>query len=347
MLSKRVRVGVIGLGIGRWHVESYLAIPETKVAALCDIDEEKLKSAATRYGIARVYTDYEELCQSNNVDAVSICVPNYIHRPVAVCALEHGKHILCEKPLSVSPDEGSKILKAASKFPDLKAMVAMKFRFNKDSVYIKNMVENGDMGEVYYGFTTYLRQLGGIPGMGGWFTKKKLSGGGPLIDNGVHFLDLIWWLMGCPKPVAAFGTTYAKFGPYGEGAKGWTGTPSSDVFDVEDLALGIIKFADGSTVMLDNAWAAFVDKEVIGMRLCGTKGGATLWPFRICYEENGQIVSKTPALTKVESENQFKHFIDCILNDIQPISTIEQGVTVLRMLDAIYRSAEAGESVVV
>ena len=347
MLSRAIKVGVIGLGIGRWHVESYLAIPEIKVAALCDSDEEKLKTAATRYGVAKIYTDYEELCQSNSVDAVSICVPNYLHAPVAVCALENGKHILCEKPLSISSKEGKRILKASDEHPDLKAMIAMKFRFNKDSIYVKNMVENGDLGEVYYGFSTYLRQLGGIPKMGTWFTKKQQSGGGPLIDNGVHFLDLIWWLMGCPEPVEAFGTTYAKFGPYGKGAKGWTGEPSPDVFDVEDLALGTIRFKDGSSVMLDNAWAAYVDKEVIGMRLCGTKAGATLWPFRICYPEDGEIVSKTPDLSEVESGNQFKHFIDCIINNRQPISTIEQGITVLRMLDAIYRSAEAGKSVAV
>ena len=265
--------------------------------------------------------------------------------PVSVFALEHGKHILCEKPLSASLEDGAKILEAANKSPDLKAMIAMKFRFNKDSVYIKNMVESGELGEIYYGFTTYLRQLGGIPKMGSWFTKKELSGGGPLIDNGVHFLDLIWWLMGCPNPVEVFGTTYAKFGPYGKGAKGWSGTPSPDVFDVEDLALGIIKFGNGASIMLDNAWAAFVDKEVIRMRLCGTKGGATLWPFRICYEEDGEVISKKTDLTKVKSENQFKHFIDCIRNNKQPVSTIEQGMTVLRMLDAIYRSANKSKSV--
>jgi predicted dehydrogenase len=343
----RIRVGVIGLGIGRWHVESYLAIPEAKVVALCDIDQNRLRTAATRYGVAKIYTDYEELCQSGSVDAVSICVPNHKHAPVAVCALENGKNVLCEKPLSVSPEQGRIILEAANKHPDLKAMMAMKFRFNKDSIYVKNMVENGDLGGVYYGFSTYLRQLGGIPKMGTWFTKKKLSGGGPLIDNGVHFLDLIWWLMGCPNPVEAFGITHAKFGPYGKGAKGWTGEPSPDVFDVEDLALGTIKFENDASVMLDNAWATFVDKDVIGMRLCGTKGGATLWPFRICYEESGEIISKTPDLTNVQAGNQFKHFIDCILNNKQPISTIEQGVTVLNMLDAIYRSAEKGESVAV
>ena len=347
MLSGRIRLGVIGLGIGRWHIESYLAIPEAKVIALCDIDEEKLRTAATRYGIARIYTDYEELCQSNNVDAVSICVPNYMHAPVAIYALEHGKHILCEKPLSISPEDGQQILDVSNRFPDIKAMVAMKFRFNKDSAYVKNTVETGKLGEVYYGFSSYLRQIGGIPKMGSWFTKKKFSGGGVLIDNGVHFLDLLWWLMGCPKPVEAFGTKYARFGPYGKGAKGWTGDSSPEIFDVEDLALGIIKFGNGATIMLENAWAAFVDKEIIGMRLCGAKGGATLCPFRICYEKDGQIVSKTPDLAKIKSENQFKHFIDCILNNKQPISTIEHGMTVLRMLDAIYRSADAGKSVAV
>ena len=207
------------------------------------------------------------------------------------------------------------------------------------------MVERGELGEVYYGFSTYLRQLGGIPKMGTWFTKKKLAGGGPLIDNGVHFLDLVWWLMGCPKPQTAFGATYAKFGPYGKGARGWNGEASPDVFDVEDLALGTIKFENGATVMLDNAWASFVEKEVIGMRLCGTAGGATLWPFRISYEENGEIVSKTPELDDVKGANQFRHFVNCITNNEQPISTIEQGVTVLKMLDAIYRSAEEGQSV--
>ena len=347
MLSGRVRVGVVGLGIGRWHVESYLAIPEAEVVALCDIDQEKLKTAATRYGIAKVYADYEELCQSNNVDAVSICVPNYMHMPVAVYALERGKHILCEKPLSASSEEGKKILKTANRFPDLKAMVAMKFRFNRDSIYVKNMVRSGDLGEVYYGFSTHLMQLGGIPGIGSWYTRKKLSGGGSLADDGVDFLDLMWWLMGCPKPVEAFGSTYAKFGPYGKGAKDQMEGSSANVFDVEDLALGIIRFENGASVMFENAWAASVDKEIIRMRLCGTKGGATLLPFRICYEEDGEIVSKTPDLTKVKSENQFRHFINCILNDEQPIPTIEQGVIVLSMLDAIYRSAEEGKSVAV
>ncbi len=347
MLSGEVKVGVVGLGIGRWQLESYLAMPEARVTAICDIDEDKVKTAATRYGIAKVYTDYEEMLKNGNIDAVSICVPNHMHAPIAVCALENGRHVLCEKPLSSSLEEGKKVLEAANKHPELKAMMAMKFRFNKDSVYVRNMVENGELGEVYYGFSTYLRQLGGIPKMGTWFTKKKMSGGGPLIDNGVHFLDLIWWLMGCPTPVEAYGTIYGKFGPYGKGATGWKGEPSPEVFDVEDLALGTIRFDNGASVMLDNSWATFVEKEVIRMRLCGTQGGATLWPFRICYEEEGQIVSKTPDLENIESESQFKHFIDCILNHKQPISTIEQGVTILKMLDAIYRSAAAGKSVTV
>jgi len=258
---------------------------------------------------------------------------------VAVHALEHGKHVLCEPPVSISTAEGEKVLETVNKYPDLKAMMAMKLRFSKDAVCLKTIIENGELGEIYYGFTTHLKQPAGIPKSGSWVTRKKLSGGGSLMDNGVHFLDLIWWLMGCPTPVEAFGATYSIFGSHSKGSTG--------DFDVEDLALGIVKFENGASVMFDNAWAAMVHKEATGMRLCGTRGGATLWPFQICYAENGVIVSKTPDLPRINSENQFRHFINCILDDRQPIPTIGQGVTVLKMLDAIYRSAEKGESVAV
>jgi len=342
MLPERIRIGVIGLEIGRWHVESYLAIPEVKVSAVCDIDERKLKTITIRYGIMKTYTDYEELCQSDDIDAVSICVPNYMHTSVAISALEHGKHILCEKPLSVSPEEGKKILEVTNRLPNLKAMVAMKFRFSRGAAYIKNMIENGELGEVYYGFTSYLKRSGDVPKKGSWRTKKELSGGGTLIDNGIHLLDLVWWLMGCPKPVEAFGNTYAK-----SIANGWVERPSSDTFGIESLATGIIKFENDASIMFDSAWGTLMDREIMEIRLFGTKGSATLWPFRIYYEDGGQIVSKTPNLTNISSENQFRHFIRCITDNKQPNPSIEQGLTILKMLDAVYRSAEKGRSVVI
>lgn len=327
MLARRIKVGVVGLGIGRWHIESYLAIPEVKVSAICDIDAEKLKSIAVRYGIMKTYTDYEELCQSDSIDAISICVPNYMHAPVAVCALENGKHILCEKPLSSSLDAGIKVLETAKRFPNLKAMVAMKFRFSKDVVYIKRMIENGGLGDIYYGSASYLKQPVGNSENGGWLTKKEFSGGGTLIDNGIHVLDLVWWLMDCPKPLRVFGSM------------------RYDIYDVEELGLAVIEFENGIKVLLESVWSVLLERETIRMRLCGSKCSATLWPFRISYEQNRQVVSETPDLTDFYSENQFKHFINCIIDNKPPIPTIQQGVEVLRIIDAIYRSADEGKPV--
>ncbi len=322
---KAIRVGIIGLGIGRWHIESYLAIPEVKVVALCDTDEDKLKSMVTRYGIIRAYTDYKELCQSDDVDVISICTPNHLHAPIAICALENGKHILCEEPLSNSSSEAEKVLETSQKNPDLKAMVAMKFRFNRDAIYIRKMIENGEMGEIHYGSASYLKPLDVTQGKNSWRIQKGLSGGGTLIDNGLHVFDLIWWVMGCPKPVEAFGNTYDR--------------ANLNTSSVEDLASGIVRFENGSTVMIESAWRSLIQDGTMTMRIFGSNGSAALWPFRILYEDGREITSRKMEHNGIVSENQFRHFIQCIEKKRQPMSAIEQGVIVLRMVDAIYHSA--------
>jgi len=321
--SRAIRVGIIGLGIGRWHIESYLAIPEAKVSAICDIDEEKLKSITIKYGIMKAYSSYEELCQSDEVDAVSISVPNHLHAPIAIYALEHGKHVLCENPLSTTSADAERILEVSNSFPNLKAMVAMRFRFNRDAISIKNAIENGEMGDIYYGFISYLKQSGKITE--DWHTKKKLSGGGTLIDHGLHLLDLVWWIMGCPKPVEAFGSTYTQANLLES--------------DVEDLATGIVKFDNGATITFESAWNALIHDGTMAMRLFGTKGNAALWPFRILLEDSRQITSRTADQAGIAPENQFRHFIRCIINNKNPTPSVEQGMILLRMLDAIYRSA--------
>lgn len=331
---KPIRVGIIGLGIGRWHIESYFAIPEIKVSAICDTDESKLKSITIRYGILRAYSSYEELCQSSDIDAVSICVPNHLHSPIAIYALEHGKHILCEKPLSNSVADAEKILEASKKFPYLKAMIAMKFRFNKEAIYIKRMIESGEMGDIYYSFASYLKQSGANWGKDNWRINKNLSGGGTLIDNGLHLLDLAWWIMGCPKPVEALGSIYSRENP-------------EDSTSVEDIASGMIKFDNGATIMFDSAWRSLIHDGTMTLRILGSSGSATLWPFRIIYEGRRQITSKIMEHTSIVPESQFRHFMQCIENNRQPISTIEQGITILKMIDAIYHSAREHKAIAI
>jgi predicted dehydrogenase len=344
MSGERLNVAVIGLGIGRWHAESYRDTSNARLVALCDVDANRLASGRERYGVEKTYTSYEALCDDPTVDAVSVCVPNHLHAPISIYALEHGKHVLCEKPLANSVANAEAMVAAARRSGRV-AMVAMKFRYTPEAVTIRRLVEDGELGEIYYGWTTYLRQLGGIPGMGGWFTRKPMSGGGPMIDNGVHFLDLLWWLMGCPTPTRVSGATYAKFGPRGKGASGWNRVPMPEEFSVEDLATAMIRFDNGASVLMDNGWAGFVPGETIGVRLMGTEGGATLWPYGVTGESDGKVVDRTPDASQTDAPSQFHHFADCALNGKTPISSFENCLEVTRMLDAVYRSAEAGTDV--
>lgn len=332
-----VRVGIIGLGIGKWHLESFLKTKGAEVVALCDADQNRLKTLADESKIARWYQDIGAILNDKDIDAVSVCLPNFLHAEVVVAALKKGKHVLCEKPLADSLFNAQKIAKAAKKAKK-KCMVAMKFRFTPEAHYISGLLKKGELGEVYYGYTHYLRPPEGIPGgAGNWFIQKGKSGGGALIDNGVHLLDLNWYLMGCPKPVYAFGSTYAKFGPEIKAIK--------DDFDVEDFGCGLIKFANGATIYLDNAWASMVGDTIIGLRICGTKGGATMWPFSVIKPEGAKTKVETPDLSSRKYQTQFEYFVESIIQDYQPLSSAEQGLDVLKMLDGIYRSQKIGAAV--
>ncbi|MFH1903860.1 MAG: Gfo/Idh/MocA family oxidoreductase [Candidatus Omnitrophota bacterium] len=332
-----VKIGIIGLGIGKWHLESFLKTKGAEVVALCDTDQNRLKTLADASKIARRYQNINAILSDKDIDAVSVCLPNFLHAEVVTAALNKGKHVLCEKPLADSLFNAQKI-ELATRRAKKKCMVAMKFRFTPEAHCISGLLKKGELGEVYYGYTHYLRPPEGIPvGAGNWFIQKKKSGGGALIDNGVHLLDLNWYLMGCPKPISVFGSTYAKFGPYVKTIK--------KNFDVEDFGCGLIKFENGVTIYLDNSWASMVGETIIGLRICGTKGGATMWPFSVIRSEGANTKVETPDLNSRKHQTQFEHFVECIRNNSEPISPAGQGVEILRMLDGIYRSSKTGKAI--
>ena len=333
----KVRIGIIGLGIGKWHLENFLKTEGAEVMALCDTDGERLNAIGREFKVPRLYSEVTSIINDRDIDAVSVCLPNFLHADITIAALEKGKNVLCEKPLADNITHARKIVSAARK-TGKKCMVAMKFRFKPEAHYISRMGKNGELGEVYYGYTHYLRPPNGIPsGAGNWFISKKKAGGGALIDNGVHLLDLNWYLMGCPEPVHVFGSTYAKFGPEIEAIK--------DDFDVEDFGCGLIKFANGATIFLDNAWASMVNEEIIGLRVCGTKGGATMWPFSVFKPAGGTVKAETPDLANYCCQTQFEHFVGSIIHDYQPLAPAEHGLEILKMLDGIYRSQKIGAAV--
>lgn len=344
--SDKVRVGIVGVGIGSVHADGYSKLPNVEIAALCDLDSDRAQKAADRFGVKRIFTDYNEMLAEMKLDAVSVCTPNAFHAPVAVAALKAGCHVLCEKPLSISAAEGQKIADAAAA-ASTKFMIGMNNRFRGDTQTLKSYIDSGDLGDIYYARCGWIRRQG-IPGMGSWFTRKELAGGGPLIDIGVHALDVTLYLMGNPRPSAVFGSTYAKFGPYGKGSGSWGVAVEGGGYDVEDLACATIRFENGATLALEASWAQYCQGDKLYSEVYGDKGGATLEPLRIYTDRAGQPVDITPAFRNIGGhEAEVAHFISCIVEDKQPLATAQQALDVMKILDGIYESARTGASVAI
>ncbi|HID11802.1 MAG TPA: Gfo/Idh/MocA family oxidoreductase, partial [Candidatus Latescibacteria bacterium] len=333
------------LGMGRGHVEAYQAHPKAEVVAICDIDEGRLGQVGDRYGIARRYTDYWEMLEKEELDIVSVATPNSLHMPITVAALQAGCHVLCEKPLALNAQEAEKMVEKAEEV-GRRLMVNFSYRFDPVSLALKDQVNNGVLGEPYFARTVWHRRRG-IPGFGGWFGRREMAGGGPLIDLGVHRVDLALWLMGFPQPEVALGGTYDFLGRELARREG-------KVFDVEDLAVGLVRFTNRAMLEVEASWTIHRhEREFMETWVYGTKGGVVHRNVRETYEfegwvfieEGGYLVDKQLLPLRKESPNAMWALVDAILNDRPHPATGEEGLYVMRILDAIYESARKGEPV--
>ncbi len=341
-----LRAAVIGAGIGRVHVEGYRHSGRAEVVALCDANPERAEQVACELGIPHTFTDPAVMLAEIPLDAVSVAVPNAFHADIAIAALNAGVAVLCEKPMADTLENARRIVDAV-RTTGTPFMMGYNNRYRAESRYIRDAVRNGDLGRVYYGKCGWVRRKG-VPGMGGWFTRKAMSGGGPLMDIGVHALDLAMWLLGFPKVRSVSGATYAEFGPKGRGAADWWSGPTGDSsFDVEDLAAGMVRFEDGGTLMIEASWAQYIPDDRLYVSLCGSEGGADVDPFRLYRDdEHGNRADFTPELTGVHGHHaEVAYFVDCLLNGTTPEATAGQGLAVMEILDALYRSAASQQEV--
>jgi predicted dehydrogenase len=332
-----MKVGIVGAGIGSVHARGYLKCPDVEVKALCHLDIERRQRFFDEYGVKEAYEDFDRMLADKEIEAISICVPNDLHAPMTIAALNAGKHVLCEKPISTNASDAKKMVEAGKKSGKI-FMMAFNNRFRGDSQMLKKCIENGDLGEIYYAKTGWVRRKG-TPGMGTWFTQKERSGGGPLIDLGVHMLDLTLWLMGNPKPVYVLGSTYAKFGPAMAKQQGKT-------YDVEDLATAMVKLENGATIALEASWHSHVERERSYNQFIGTKGGAEFDPLRIYTDINGQSADiQLQYRNQNGHEAEIVHFVECIRENKTPISQGIHGLHVQYILDALYESSRTGKGV--
>lgn len=358
MAAKALKVGIIGTGgISSVHYSGYLKSKLAEVYALCDIKPDVLQEKSDTYKVPaeRCFADHRELLRLKEIDAVSVCTPNGAHCEITVNALKAGKHVLCEKPMALNPAQADRMNAAAAK-AGRKLQVGLMQRFRPDARFIRKLVDNGTLGKIYYGRSLSVRRRG-APSWG-VFGQKEIQGGGPLIDIGVHAIDLTWWLMGCPRPIAVSGQTYQTIGTR-PGGIGMFGPWDHKTYTVEDFACGLVRFENGATMSVESAFNVNLEKSREGnIHVVGDRGGAGLGPLTVQIEQNGHLVDCTPCdVDQMDSctpyqgltihEKEVRSFCECILEDRPVLVPGTEAVWTTKMISGLYRSAELGKEVAI
>lgn len=349
---KKIKTAIVGCGgiAANAHLPGIQGLENAEVAAICDINPSKLGPFEEKIGYSvPKFTDYREMLEKVKPEVVHVCTPNYTHAEITAASLLAGANVLCEKPDAMTAEEAERMKEARDKSGKV-LMVMRNNRFLDASDVVRSLIKEGKTGELYTGRCGWIRRRG-IPGAGGWFTTKAQSGGGPLIDLGVHFIDLAMYFMGSPKPVAVSGCTYRKFADstisdsvhsqFGEKVENGT-------FDVEDLAIGFIRFEDGRSLQIEFSWASNIKEEKNFVELRGEKLGFTICNDRLSvYGEEGGALTDTEVRVgpNFGHTRYIRHFYDVAYNGAQPVYDIEEGIDMIRILNAMYESAATGREV--
>ncbi|AHF90453.1 oxidoreductase [Opitutaceae bacterium TAV5] len=361
-MSKPTRIAIIGAGgMVRYHAAGFRAAG-AEIVAIADVNHTAAEKTAAREGIARSYGDVARMLKEiPEIDGVSVIVPNKFHAPLALQALKAGKHVFCEKPPAMNAREARAMAAAAAK-----AKRTLMFNFNNrarpESVAMMDYIAGGQAGQVGRINSAQARWIRrtGIPGFGGWFTNKALSGGGPLIDL-LHMLDLSLYFMGYPEPEWALAQTFSDF-ITDKGFKGPWGIPdvAKGVTDVENACHGFVKFKTGQVISLQISWAELVAREEVSVTFQGTKAGGLVRRLfgvdglddtaidtcELYAQEHGRSVNKSilvPPDPTMGREASAANFVETISGRARPLNTPDQAVSLMRIIDAIYASAKTGK----
>ncbi len=356
----RIRAGVIGLGwAGQQHMAAYDGAPDVDLVALAGMEADQLESLGDLYGVAgqHRYADWRAMVEQAGLDVVSIATPTTLHSPMSVAALEAGLHVLSEKPIAENADTARLMVDAAER-ADRVLDVSFNHRRRGEVEVLKNIIDAGVLGRIYYAKAGWLRREG-IPGLGSWFTRRASAGGGPLMDIGVHMLDMALHLLGEPAVRAVTAATYAEFGPRGRGSSMATTMRKTGVqdgaFDVEDLSTAFLRLDGGGTLLLESSWAQWIPKDQCYVTVYGSDGGASIeWgapedpdrTLHIWTEKDGMPATLHPA---IPPDGQHRA---CVLDFLAKVVSGDyashrgkEALARAAVVDACYASAEAGQEV--
>ncbi len=348
----KLRIAIIGTGnISNAHMNAYEKLENVEIIAGCDINEERVRAYCEKRSIPVFYTNHKELLEKEKPDAVSICTWNNSHAKIAIDCLNSGVNVLCEKPLALNHAQALAMQEAAEKSSAI-LMVGFVRRFDKRTVIVKDFIDNNRLGELYYAKTGVIRRCGNPTG---WFSDKARSGGGPLIDLGVHMIDMCRYLMGKPKAVSVYGATFDKLGPRTDVKmmNRYRPMDDGDMCDVEDFASAMIRFDNGCVLSVEVSFTLHTANEKLYCEIFGSEAGAEIAPdFKIAGTMDGYNVDIEPKYSEDKNnfqsmfDRQIAHYVECNINGTECISPIEDGVELMKILDGIYKSASTGREVI-
>lgn len=349
---KKIKIGVIGVGgIAQCHIAAYKNNPHAELYAFCDINEERLTKQGELHGVSRLYIDVNEMMRAlPELDAVSVCTWNVAHAACTIAALKAGKHVLCEKPMAMTVEE-AEAMKAAADASGKLLMIGFVRRYGNDMDILRNFIRDDFFGEIYYAKVDYLRRNGNP---GGWFCDKKRSGGGPLIDLGVHLIDFARYCMGNPKPVSVYAAAFKKLDRSGlKTSADYTsyGRTEKEINDVEDAATALVRFENGAVMNVETSYSLNLPEDRNAIALYGTKGGVTVSPDLHFYSTASGYMTDTvlKAQTALDFGDLFQkeidHYVSCVTDGTVCRSPAEDGVAMMRILMGAYESAETGHEV--
>ena len=329
---RTVKVAVIGTGgAGKYHAMHYAKDPNAELAAVCDKIEAKVKAFAETHHAPKTFLDYNELADDPDIEAVSICTPNYLHYEIANKMFACGKHVLVEKPMAIHASDCAQMIDAAGK-NNCKLQVGNMWRYHPEVLFVKEAIDKGHIGEIVKvkGYGIHVRK-----GPHGWFVDKKQAGGGMLIDMGIHAINTARFVMGDPKAETVYAHIDTRYGQY----------------DVDDVAVVMIEFDNDTVCVIESGmWNPYADGPEASTQLFGTSGYARIFPTELRHSIDGvwgrfEPEAKYKHFDLIMHERQVAHFMECIINDQTPVASGEIALEDMRIIDAAYESAAAGQVV--
>ncbi len=333
---EKTRIGIVGMGniAQTIHLPILTKLPDAEVVAVCDVDDAKARIVAEKFQIQRYYSNVETMLKSEEgIVGVDICTPTAVHPDVALAAIESKKDVLVEKPLARTQKEAIEIVSTAKKH-HRKVMVGMNNRFRPDSMILESFIEDHALGKIFYAKAGWFKKLNAASV---WLTRKEQSGGGVVLDLGIVMFDLAFWMMGYPEVEEVTSTHYTQF-----------------TKEVEDSSIMFMKMKNGSTLTIEASWSFESNADFFYCDCFGTEGSGSLNPFRILKRMHGSLVNVAPvsqetpqSLYRKSYENELKHWVGALRGLHPVVSTGEEAVHRMKIVDAVYKSAKRGKAVTI